>query len=99
MGITGAADCRVNVVDVGRVEFFRREAPCGGDDEPRCSDRVGVGIVGFTRTNLGEEDARNRPLVFFFGWLAFMLDSKVSAAFAVANDLRWRVPSVSRQSA
>ena len=75
MGITRAADGRVDVVDVRRVELGRGEASRCGDDEPRGPDGVGVRVVEFARPDFGEEDLRDCPLAVCFGLLAFMLAS------------------------
>ncbi len=75
MGITRAADCRVNVVDIGGVEVLRREVPGSVDDEAGGADRVGIGVARFARPDFGEEDLRDCPPAVVFGWLAFMLAS------------------------
>ena len=75
MGITRAADCGVDVVGVGGMEFLRRGATGSSNDEAGRTERVRVCIVRFARPDFGEKDLRDGPFAVFFGWLAFMLAS------------------------
>jgi hypothetical protein len=100
VSITTLANCRVDVVGVGRVELVRVEAAGCSDDEARGTARVAVASFGVVPLVCdGEEDFSNGPLAVCFGWLILCAASKARAAFAVLNDLRRRCPSGSRQSA
>jgi uncharacterized membrane protein len=94
------ADGRVDVECVGGVQLVRVEFTCRCGDDLAGASEIGVALFGFLFcTGDGEEDLGNGPLALCFGWLALWLASYASAALAVANDLRRRLPSASRQSA